>query len=63
MSDIITERSGSILRVQFNRPAKKNAMTLSRACSMTPRRMIAYGSCYGTVREIRSARATMLRIS
>src|ERR1700691_2141967 len=27
MSDIITERSGSILRVQFNRPAKKNAMT------------------------------------
>ena len=29
MSDIITERSGSILRVQFNRPAKKNAMTSS----------------------------------
>jgi enoyl-CoA hydratase/carnithine racemase len=27
MSDIITERSGSILRVQFNRPTKKNAMT------------------------------------
>jgi enoyl-CoA hydratase/carnithine racemase len=27
MSDIITERSGSILRIQFNRPAKKNAMT------------------------------------
>src|SRR6202142_1845459 len=27
MSDIITERSGSILRVEFNRPAKKNAMT------------------------------------
>ncbi|MEY2457703.1 MAG: hypothetical protein QOK06_2833, partial [Acidimicrobiaceae bacterium] len=27
MSDIITERSGSILRVQLNRPAKKNAMT------------------------------------
>ena len=27
MSDINTERSGSILRVQFNRPAKKNAMT------------------------------------
>lgn len=26
-SDILTERSGSILRVQFNRPAKKNAMT------------------------------------
>src|SRR6202050_5498533 len=27
MSDIITEQSGSILRVQLNRPAKKNAMT------------------------------------
>jgi enoyl-CoA hydratase/carnithine racemase len=27
MSDIITERSGSILRIQLNRPAKKNAMT------------------------------------
>jgi enoyl-CoA hydratase/carnithine racemase len=27
MSDIATERSGSILRVQLNRPAKKNAMT------------------------------------
>ncbi|HEV3302885.1 MAG TPA: enoyl-CoA hydratase [Planctomycetaceae bacterium] len=27
MSDIITERSEGILRIQFNRPAKKNAMT------------------------------------
>src|ERR1700683_4055963 len=27
MSDIITERSGSVMRVQLNRPAKKNAMT------------------------------------
>jgi enoyl-CoA hydratase/carnithine racemase len=27
MSDIITETSGSILRIQLNRPAKKNAMT------------------------------------
>src|SRR5437762_6659163 len=27
MSDIITERSGSILHVQLNRPDKKNAMT------------------------------------
>src|SRR4029077_3175166 len=27
MSDIISEKSGSILRVQLNRPAKKNAMT------------------------------------
>ncbi len=29
MSDIVTECSGSILRVKLNRPAKKNAMTLS----------------------------------
>ncbi|GGD00431.1 enoyl-CoA hydratase [Undibacterium terreum] len=27
MSDIKTERSGSILHIQFNRPTKKNAMT------------------------------------
>lgn len=27
MSDIISERSGSILSIQFNRPDKKNAMT------------------------------------
>jgi enoyl-CoA hydratase/carnithine racemase len=27
VSEIATERSGSILRIQFNRPAKKNAMT------------------------------------
>jgi enoyl-CoA hydratase/carnithine racemase len=27
MSDIVTEHSGSILRIKFNRPAKKNAMT------------------------------------
>src|ERR1700752_3351279 len=29
MSDIVTERSGSILEIQLNRPAKKNAMTSS----------------------------------
>src|SRR5262249_23606964 len=27
MSDIVTERSNGILRIQFNRPEKKNAMT------------------------------------
>src|SRR5258705_12664563 len=27
MPDIITERSGSILRIELNRPAKRNAMT------------------------------------
>ena len=34
MSDINTERSGSILRVQFNRPAKKNAMTSAMYIAM-----------------------------
>jgi enoyl-CoA hydratase/carnithine racemase len=34
MSDIITERSGSILRIQFNRPAKKNAMTSAMYITM-----------------------------
>jgi enoyl-CoA hydratase/carnithine racemase len=29
MTDIVTERNGSILRVQLNRPAKKNAMTFA----------------------------------
>ena len=29
MSDIITENSGNILRVQLNRPSKKNAMLAS----------------------------------
>src|SRR5215204_7036578 len=29
MSEIVTERSGSILRITLNRPAKKNAMTSS----------------------------------
>src|SRR6201988_3224590 len=29
MSDIIAERSGHILRIQLNRPEKKNAMTLA----------------------------------
>jgi enoyl-CoA hydratase/carnithine racemase len=27
MDEIFTERSGSILRIELNRPAKKNAMT------------------------------------
>src|SRR6478672_7992598 len=27
MNELLTERSGSVLRVQLNRPAKKNAMT------------------------------------
>ena len=34
MSDILTERSGSVLRITLNRPAKKNAMTSSMYLSM-----------------------------
>ena len=34
MSDIITERSDGILRVEFNRPAQKNAMTASMYTSL-----------------------------
>ncbi len=34
MSDIVTERTGSILRVQLNRPAKKNAMTSAMYVSL-----------------------------
>jgi enoyl-CoA hydratase/carnithine racemase len=34
MSDIITERADSILRIELNRPAKKNAMTASMYLTM-----------------------------
>ncbi|MGD0966601.1 MAG: enoyl-CoA hydratase [Candidatus Acidiferrales bacterium] len=34
MSDIVTELSGSILRIQLNRPSKKNAMTAAMYISM-----------------------------
>ena len=34
MSDIVAERSGSILSIQLNRPAKKNAMTSSMYITM-----------------------------
>src|SRR5258706_12734678 len=34
MSEILTERSGSVLRITLNRPAKKNAMTSSMYVSM-----------------------------
>src|SRR5262245_38708958 len=34
MSDINTERSGSVLRVELNRPAKKNAMTAAMYTSL-----------------------------
>jgi enoyl-CoA hydratase/carnithine racemase len=35
MSDIITERSGNILRIQLNRPLRKNAMTSAMYVTLT----------------------------
>src|SRR6201996_3987239 len=35
MNDIVTERSGNILRVQLNRPAAKNAMTSAMYVTLT----------------------------
>ena len=34
MSDIVAERSGNVLSIQLNRPAKKNAMTSSMYITM-----------------------------
>ena len=34
MTDIVSEHSGSILRIQFNRPARKNAMTSAMYITM-----------------------------
>jgi len=34
MTDIVSERTGAILRAQFNRPAKKNAMTSAMYTTM-----------------------------
>jgi enoyl-CoA hydratase/carnithine racemase len=34
MSDIVNERAGNVLRIQFNRPAKKNAMTSTMYIAM-----------------------------
>jgi enoyl-CoA hydratase/carnithine racemase len=34
MSDILTESSGGVLRVEFNRPARKNAMTAAMYTTM-----------------------------
>jgi enoyl-CoA hydratase/carnithine racemase len=35
MNEILTERSGSVLKVQLNRPAKKNAMTTAMYLELT----------------------------
>jgi enoyl-CoA hydratase/carnithine racemase len=38
MDEIITEKSGSVLRVELNRPAKKNAMTGSMYVALSAQR-------------------------
>jgi hypothetical protein len=52
MDEIITKRSGSILRVELNRPAKRNAMTSSMYVTLadvssTRPRTTAHASCSG----------------
>ena len=59
MDEIVTERSGSILRVELNRPAKRNAMTSSmyarsRKSSITRPRTSAHASCSRMAQEIHS---------
>ena len=67
MDEIITERSESVLRVQLNRPTKKNAMTSRMYATLTdvfktrPRTNTRV-SCSGMAQEIRSARAMISRI-
>jgi enoyl-CoA hydratase/carnithine racemase len=39
MNEIITERSASMLRVELNRPAKKNAMTSSMYVTLADARV------------------------
>ena len=68
MTDIVTERSGSILRVQFNRPSKKNAMTSAMYITMADllnaaAKITASEWCSGMAQETPSARATTWRIS
>jgi 1,4-dihydroxy-2-naphthoyl-CoA synthase len=67
MNEILTERSEGILRVELNRPKKRNAMTSSmygrsRMSSTRRPRTSARVSCSGMAQEIRSAPATIWRI-
>jgi enoyl-CoA hydratase/carnithine racemase len=57
MEETITEHSGSILRVQLNRPTKRNAMTSSMYVTLP-----SDGECYeaqpASLRIARHARLT-----
>jgi enoyl-CoA hydratase/carnithine racemase len=64
MDEIITELSGSILRVELNRPAKKNAMTVrmySTLADVFNDATSAHVSCSGMAQEIPSARVMISR--
>ena len=69
MSDVITERSNGILRVELNRPERKNALTASMYTSLAEyleggqRKMRRSVSCCGMAPEMPSAPATISRIS
>ena len=66
--EVVTERPGGILRVQINRPAKKNAMTVSMYAAIADLLNAAdkddgsKSSCC-MAREIRSRQATIWVIS
>ena len=68
MSEIITERSEGICRVELNRPAKRNAMTSAMYLTLADIFTDAAKdertrvSCSGTAPEILSAPATTWRI-
>ena len=67
MDDIVTEEVGSILRVQLNRPTKRNAMTSAMYVALA--RIFNQAANDENIQvvlwhgaEIRSARATISRI-
>ena len=67
MNEIVTEHSEGVLRVELNRPAKRNAMTASMYVTLADvfidaARTSARASRSGTAQETRSAPATISRI-
>jgi len=67
MADTVTEHAGSVLRVQFNRPTKRNAMASAMYVALAGIFNEAANdentrASSGTARGIRSARVTISRI-
>ena len=68
MDEIVTERSEGVLRVQLNRPAKKNALTSRMYVTLADtfnqaERTKASVSCSGMAQAILFQLATMSRTS